>query len=1081
MEGEIYGLQGLHSEVLSPQCCFSSNLLGTQGGKKKLKAIAKAFKNANHTPRTRRRGPTSSPFDTPPKYSFLNRSHTGRGGGGNGGAQDLRGIAMRNSHSNLKANANGNESSGPRDIPRSSEEQPLRGGEDEIPQLTRYGSIIGSPTNNDVRGQRPPALELPDPALDPERAMNTTIPTPGTLSTSKTKGTVFDLQSSQGTAFEIGRTNSPHRPSATLPTRYKSIFNPQRVRSMPSTEGSRPLMKRLFSVSAEGTPESGGSDMPLEAYRDLDFRQAEFFAFLDRQLEKIETFYKQKEDEATDRLNLLREQLHIMRDRRLEELVAIQTAKLKVKQKKAAEGGVLSGHSLGEEDIPQPKSHSLKVSWLVPLDSALEAAKSGRFGKIKKGLKELGTPSGLRPIQVPDDRRDYTRRPDLPEVPYRSAKRKLKTALQEYYRGLELLKSYALLNRTAFRKINKKYDKTINARPSGRYMAEKVNKAWFVQSGVLDGHIRTIEDLYARYFEQGNHKVAVGKLRIKSTRAGDFTENSFRNGLMLAAGLIFGVQGLVYGSHLLLSSSPTMAVNASYLLQIYAGYFFLVYLVLLFCLACRVWHESKINYVFVFEFDTRHHLDWRQLCELPCFFTFLLGLFMWLNFSRIGGDSVYLYYPVILIGITAWRLLLAGLYPVEFRDFFLGDMFCSLTYSMGNIELFFCLYANNWGKPIRCNSSHSRLLGFFAAVPGIWRALQCVRRYYDTRNIFPHLVNCGKYTATILYYVTLSIYRIQKTPGNRALFIVFATINSIYTSIWDVIMDWSLGDPYAKHRFLRDTLGYKRIWMYYVAMVVDPILRFNWIFYAIYPLELQQPAILSFVVAFSEVCRRGMWTLFRVENEHCTNVGRFRASRDIPLPYDLPSTKISPTTSRTTTSFPTSQTHADGTTTPSVSSCHRIATPGTPHAHSHISGPSDLEAARSRESTLSRRAETLEWPSPLTKGLSRVGSILHAAHAQDFERKRRPEARQEDSGAAEEDSDDEEGDEDGAGEGLSEEEVKGGEEDEEVREVREARRIGEGEREGEGIRNRRGGGSSGIGLSERKMSGGEGPFGERRS
>lgn len=30
-----------------------------------------------------------------------------------------------------------------------------------------------------------------------------------------------------------------------------------------------------------------------------------------------------------------------------------------------------------------------------------------------------------------------------------------------------------------------------------------------------------------------------------------------------------------------------------------------------------------------------------------------------------------------------FRLLLAGLYPVEFRDFFLGDMYCSQTYSMG--------------------------------------------------------------------------------------------------------------------------------------------------------------------------------------------------------------------------------------------------------------------------------------------------------------------------------------------------------------------------------------------------------------
>ena len=33
--------------------------------------------------------------------------------------------------------------------------------------------------------------------------------------------------------------------------------------------------------------------------------------------------------------------------------------------------------------------------------------------------------------------------------------------------------------------------------------------------------------------------------------------------------------------------------------------------------------------------------------------------------------------------LLQWRLLLAGLDPVEFRDFYLGDMFCSLTYAMG--------------------------------------------------------------------------------------------------------------------------------------------------------------------------------------------------------------------------------------------------------------------------------------------------------------------------------------------------------------------------------------------------------------
>jgi hypothetical protein len=211
------------------------------------------------------------------------------------------------------------------------------------------------------------------------------------------------------------------------------------------------------------------------------------------------------------------------------------------------------------------------------------------------------------------------------------------------------------------------------------------------------------------------------------------------------------------------------------------------------------------------------------------------------------------------------------------------------------------------------------------------------------------------------------------------------------------MMSAGLLDPTAKYRFLRENLAFKQIWMYYLAMVIDPILRFNWILYAIYGNDVQHSAILSFMVALSEVLRRGMWTIFRVENEHCTNVGRFRASRDVPLPYHLESSeipRISEEGPQPGNSDEEEQRHGVSPlmTVPSRTSGANISRTRT-HA--------------SESSTLRRRKQNT--PSPLMRGLSRVGSILHMAHSQDFERKRKPngsEGKDEDEdGSSDEDQD----------------------------------------------------------------------------
>ncbi|ERF75856.1 hypothetical protein EPUS_01222 [Endocarpon pusillum Z07020] len=851
-----------------------------------------------------------------------------------------------------------------------SETQPLRSrqnGPIEPGQASRnYGSFVTSPSRLvQSPGQDLIPLKLPDPAIGPGVVRAQDQPTPNDAQSKKQVR--MKTPPSDSDAYHVGATQTPQRKALSLP---RHLFHSHRTASSPqaNTVSTSPFLRRMLSGTGIGTPPS--LDVPLEAYQELDNKQEEFFEFLDKELDKIENFYSLKEEEASRRLQVLRAQLHEMRDRRMEQVLAAQRK------------GELDNKALGNPDsLPNGHGQEQGPGIFKPFGGIV--SRPTKIGKTTEAMTQLGTPSAREEADH-EARRDYVTRVDPNQrVPYRSAKRKLKLALQEFYRGLELLKSYALVNRTAFRKINKKYDKAVNARPTGRYMMEKVNRAHFVKSDAVENIIVAVEDLYARYFERGNRKVAVGKLRSKMSKSGDYSQTSFRNGVWLAASVPLASQGLIYAfQHLNHHDNKAVRLQTSYLLQLYGGYFLGVLLFLLFAMDCRIWTRSKINYIFVFEYDSRHVLDWRELAELPTLFLFLEGLIVWLNFRQSGENAMYIYWPVILIGLTLitmciplrilyhrsrkwwgysnWRLLLAGLYPVEFRDFFLGDMYCSLTYSMGNIALFFCLYAQKWTDPPRCNSTHSRLLGFFATLPAIWRAFQCIRRYYDSRNWFPHLANCGKYTFSILYYMSLSLYRIDRTDPLRALFIFFATINALYCSVWDVAMDWSLGNPYSIHPFLRDTLGYRRVWVYYVAIFLDPILRFTWIFYAIFGHEYQHSTLVSFLIALSEVARRGIWASFRVENEHCSNVGRFRASRDVPLPYSI---ECSP---------------------------RRSGEAGGPVEGQSATG-ADLEQATSTSSSSLRFRKTRpsSASTPVSRSIHRVGTIINQAHKQDFERKNR--------------------------------------------------------------------------------------------
>ncbi|KAK3351782.1 SPX domain-containing protein, partial [Neurospora tetraspora] len=601
-------------------------------GKKLIKNVTRAIQRANTTPTLARRPDSQHPLHATPAALFHHLSH------------------KRTSTHNRWSD----------DTPGPHEDSPgtdyFPGGGPEL-GLAPAKNNRSSRSSIGLRGERSSLTRSPDSEIRYGSIL------PPSRSSDRTE---FELPAP---AMKIASRTGGRRDSIpTTPTSPSSVDVPPSA-----TIAKRPthrLSRVLSNTSRLSRTMSNKDDIGLQNLDSVRTAEAEFFSFLDNELDKIETFYKQKEDQATKRLTALREQLHEMRNRRTTEISD-------AKQRKEMERR--SGSRSHSDDDGGNNGKDNGIDWIGPIRT-----KFMKPGPNSKALQKMTETPVMAP-QKPEEGRDYVRRPpNKDDVPYRVAKRKLKLALQEFYRGLELLKSYALLNRTAFRKLNKKYDKAVNARPTYRYMNEKVNKTWFVNSDVLDGHIRTVEDLYARYFEKGNHKVAAGKLRNILRRPVDASDSAFRCGLLIGFGAVFAVQGLIYGSELLFQDDHTLKENTSYLLQLYGGYFLMIMLFTLFTLACRIWTKNKVNYPFIFEFDTRHNLEWKQLAEFPSFFFALLGVFIWLNFSRFGEnwEEMYLYYPVVLIGVSLLILFFpAPIFYHRARRWFLYSHVCILSSS----------------------------------------------------------------------------------------------------------------------------------------------------------------------------------------------------------------------------------------------------------------------------------------------------------------------------------------------------------------------------------------------------------------
>jgi len=234
------------------------------------------------------------------------------------------------------------------------------------------------------------------------------------------------------------------------------------------------------------------------------------------------------------------------------------------------------------------------------------------------------------------------------------------------------------------------------------------------------------------------------------------------------------------------------------------------------------------------------------------------------------------------------QVFLSGFIHVSFAHFFLADEFTSLYYSFNISQVAVCAYLNEWNNlASACAYQKSWVTPVIAMIPYYWRFIQCVRRFWDTRLIFPHFANTMKYTAAILQLWIATVYQINGSHGAFAIWTISLIIAYGYGGTWDLYMDWGLFERNDKHWLLRKEITYPT-WFYFEAVITDVLLRLTWILRLLPSGTLPWDSrITSFTLAMLEVFRRFQWNFIRMENEHVNNCGMFRATKDIPLPYTL--------------------------------------------------------------------------------------------------------------------------------------------------------------------------------------------------
>ncbi|KAG6659294.1 hypothetical protein I3843_03G020700 [Carya illinoinensis] len=657
-----------------------------------------------------------------------------------------------------------------------------------------------------------------------------------------------------------------------------------------------------------------------------------FFRRLDDEFNKVISFYKLKVEEMMEEANELSKQM--------DALIALR---MKVhnpmmKFDKAALEKLTSNSST------RTKSGSLHMNVIQEVemsgerymdDEIKETVETSGVQKRGNGRKVVSI-QGFRPASL--EVLDHVKLNITPETPVSTLKNILNSnvalsftkkelrkveermikAFTEFYRKLQLLKRYCFVNLMAFSKIMKKYDKIASRKASKTYM-EMVENSYLGSSDEVSKLMERVEVNFTERFANGNHRKGLRILRPKTKREKHRITFSagFFSGCSLA--LVATIVVLVRARDIL--RSPGRGRYMENIFPLYTLFGFIVLHMLMYSANIFFWKHYRVNYSFIFGFKQGTELDYREVFLLSSGLAVLAlaCVISNLDMDMDPGASIFgaltelvplgLLTVVILITICplniiyrssrffllrcAFRCVCAPLYKVTLPDFFLADQLTSQVPAFRNLQFYVCYYG--WGyfrKPSnnRCLESEvSQAFYFAVAIIPYWsRLIQCLRRLVEEKDV-KYAFNGLKYFSIVVALVTRTGNELKMGMTTwKIMAAVSSGVATIYATYWDIVIDWGLLRRNSINPWLRDKLLVPNRNVYYVAMVLNVLLRLAWMQSVLGLREtpvLHRQALIA-IVACLEIIRRGIWNFFRLENEHLNNVGKYRAFKSVPLPFN---------------------------------------------------------------------------------------------------------------------------------------------------------------------------------------------------